>query len=202
MIEIHNIEELMKENYPPEVIEKLLMDVLVLSMKVKDDYPDYRTWYQTIQIPGIYNGTRNIIIAHIKDRIVGFISLKKTSEEKKICTFYVEKNFRRNKIGMLLAAKAVEYLEEDKPLITIPLDKLNEFAHIAAKYDWQISDIKENLYRLNNPEVIVNGELKQENLSLEKRKSLKKTYKLYKFIRLKTILSTKFVERKNKIQLG
>lgn len=202
MIEIHNIEELMKENYPPEVIEKLLMDVLVLSMKVKDDYPDYRTWYQTIQIPGIYNGTRNIIIAHIKDRIVGFISLKKTSEEKKICTFYVEKNFRRNKIGMLLAAEAVEYLEEDKPLITIPLDKLNEFAHIAAKYDWQISDIKENLYRLNNPEVIVNGELKQENLSLEKRKSLKKTYKLYKFIRLKTILSTKFVERKNKIQLG
>lgn len=202
MIEIHNIEELMKENYPPEVIEKLLMDVLVLSMKVKDDYPDYRTWYQTIQIPGIYNGTRNIIIAHIKDRIVGFISLKKTSEEKKICTFYVEKNFQRNKIGMLLAAKAVEYLEEDKPLITIPLDKLNEFAHIAAKYDWQISDIKENLYRLNNPEVIVNGELKQENLSLEKRKSLKKTYKLYKFIRLKTILSTKFVERKNKIQLG
>ncbi len=201
MIEIHNIEELMKENYPPEVIEKLLMDVLVLSMKVKDDYPDYRTWYQTIQIPGIYNGTRNIIIAHIKERIVGFISLKKTSEEKKICTFYVEKNFRRNKIGMLLAAKAVEYLEEDKPLITIPLDKLNEFAHIAAKYDWQISDIKENLYRLNNPEVIVNGELKQENLSLEKRKSLKKTYKLYKFIRLKTILSTKFVERKNKIQL-
>lgn len=202
MIEIHNIEELMKENYPPEVIEKLLMDVLVLSMKVKDDYPDYRTWYQTIQIPGIYNGTRNIIIAHIKDRIVGFISLKKTSEEKKICTFYVEKNFRRNKIGMLLAAEAVEYLEEDKPLITIPLDKLNEFAHIAAKYDWQISDIRENLYRLNNPEVIVNGELKQENLSLEKRKSLKKTYKLYKFIRLKTILSTKFVERKNKIQLG
>lgn len=201
MIEIHNIEELIKENYPPEVIEKLLMDVLVLSMKVKDDYPDYRTWYQTIQIPGIYNGTRNIIIAHIKERIVGFISLKKTSEEKKICTFYVEKNFRRNKIGMLLAAKAVEYLEEDKPLITIPLDKLNEFAHIAAKYDWQISDIKENLYRLNNPEVIVNGELKQENLSLEKRKSLKKTYKLYKFIRLKTILSTKFVERKNKIQL-
>lgn len=90
----------------------------------------------------------------------------------------------------------MEYLEEDKPLITIPLDKLNEFAHIAAKYDWQISDIKENLYRLNNPEVIVNGELKQENLSLEKRKSLKKTYKLYKFIRLKTILSTKFVERK------
>lgn len=202
MIEIHNIEELIKENYPPEVIEKLLMDVLVLSMKVKDDYPDYRNWYQTIQIPGIYNGTRNIIIAHIKERIVGFISLKKTSEEKKICTFYVEKNFRRNKIGMLLAAKAVEYLEEDKPLITIPLDKLNEFAHIAAKYDWQISDIKENLYRLNNPEVIVNGELKQENLSLEKRKSLKKTYKLYKFIRLKTILSTKFVERKNKIQLG
>lgn len=81
-IEIHDIQELLNEQYPIEVIKKMLNDVLLLSMKVKDDYPDYRNWYQTIQVPGIYDGTRNIIIAHIKDRIVGFVSLKKTAEEK------------------------------------------------------------------------------------------------------------------------
>ena len=56
-IEIHNIDELIKENYPLEFIQKLLNDVLVLSMQVKNDYPDYKTWYQTIQVPGIYDGT-------------------------------------------------------------------------------------------------------------------------------------------------
>lgn len=111
-IEIHNIEDLIKEQYPLEFIQKLLNDVLILSMQVKNDYPDYRNWYQTIQVPGIYDGTRNIIIAHIADRIVGFVSLKKTQEEKKICTFYVEKSFRRNQIGTLLATKAVEITNE------------------------------------------------------------------------------------------
>ena len=90
------ISNIIKEQYPIQYIQKLLNDVLILSMQVKDDYPNYRNWYQTVQVPGIYDGSRNIIIAHISDRIVGFVSLKKTTEEKKICTFYVEKSFQRN----------------------------------------------------------------------------------------------------------
>ena len=80
-IEVHDIQELISQNYPIEYIRKLLNDVLILSMEVKDDYPDYRQWFQTVQIPGIYNGTRNIIIAHLNDKIVGFVSLKKTEEK-------------------------------------------------------------------------------------------------------------------------
>lgn len=125
-IEIHDIQELLKQGYSVEYINKILNKILILSMQVKDDYPDYRQWFQTVQIPGIYDGTRNIIVAHINDKIVGFVSLKKT-DEKKICTFYVEKNYRKNKIGALLAEKAINYLEEEKPLITIPMDKLHEF---------------------------------------------------------------------------
>lgn len=184
-IEVHDIQELISQNYPIEYIRKLLNDVLILSMEVKDDYPDYRQWFQTVQIPGIYNGTRNIIIAHLNDKIVGFVSLKKT-EEKKICTFYVEKNFRRNKIGALLAEKAIAYLEEEKPLITIPMDKLHEFTKIAVKYNWEVSEIKENLYRATTPEVIVNGtiDLKSSQFNQEE-KSLKKIYRIYKFTNLK-----------------
>lgn len=189
-IEIHNLEELIQQNYPMEVIKKLLDDVLLLSMQVKNDYPDYRNWYQTIQVPGLYDGTRNIIIAHIKDKIVGFVSLKKTHDEKKICTFYVEKSFRRNHIGTLLAEKAVDYLEEEKPLITIPMDKLHEFVKIAEKYGWEISEIKENLYRTTTPEVIVNGELLEKNTQNSAEKSLKKTYKIYKIKTIKETIKT------------
>ena len=188
-IEIHNIDELIKENYPIEIIQKLLQDVLVLSMQVKNDYPDYKNWYQTIQVPGIYDGTRNIIIAHIGERIVGFVSLKKTPEEKKICTFYVEKTFRRNQIGSLLATKAVEYLEEDKPLITIPMDKLHEFTKIAEKYGWEISDIKENLYRTTTPEVIVNGSIHDLSTNKAPEKNLKKVYRIYKITKIKNYIT-------------
>ncbi len=184
-IEIHSIEELIRQNYPIEVIEKLIKDVLILSLQVKDDYPEYKQWYETVQVPGIYDGTRNIIIAHIGERIVGFVSLKKISTEKKICTFYVAKTFRRNQIGSLLAQKAVDYLEEDKPLITIPMDKLGEFTRIADRYNWQVTEIKENLYRTTTPEVIVNGMITSPNESLEIEKSLKKVYRVYKIEKLK-----------------
>lgn len=179
-IEIHNLDELIRQNYPKEVVENLIYQVLALSIQVKTDYPEYKSWFLTTQVPGIYDGTRNIIIAHIKDRIVGFVSLKKTPEEKKICTFYVEKNFRKNKIGTILVEKAIEYLETEKPLITIPLNKLNEFTKIGEKYNWEISDIKENLYRLNNPEVIVNGFLEEKNKIIIPSKNLKKTWQIYK----------------------
>lgn len=184
-IEIHDIQELLKQGYSVEYINKILNKILILSMQVKDDYPDYRQWFQTVQIPGIYDGTRNIIVAHINDKIVGFVSLKKT-DEKKICTFYVEKNYRKNKIGALLAKKAINYLEEEKPLITIPMDKLHEFIKIASKYNWEVTEIKENLYRTTTPEVIVNGSINSTQTILQdNEKTLKKVYRIYKMITLK-----------------
>lgn len=179
-IEIHDISELINQGYPLEMLQKILNDILVLSMQVKKDYPDYKNWFINTQIPGVYDGTRNIIVAHIKDRIVGFVSLKKTPSEKKICTFYVEKNYRRNKIGTILVEKAIEYLEETKPLITIPMNKLNEFIKIGNRFDWEITDIKENLYRTTTPEVIVNGILEEKNGIALPSKSIEKVYRIYK----------------------
>lgn len=187
-IEIHNIQELIKQGYPHEVIKSLLNQVLELSLLVKQDYPDYKNWYTNTQIPGIYDNTRNIIIAHINDRIVGFVSLKKTSAEKKICTFYVEKNFRKNKIGTILVEKAIEYLEESQPLITIPMDKLNDFIKISNRYNWQVTDIKENLYRATTPEVIVNGRKEIEVQKIEIPKQISKVYRIYKIEVLKNFL--------------
>jgi len=184
-IEIHDLHELINQNYPIEVVKKIINEVLTISMLVKNDYPDYKEWFINTQVPGLYDNSRNIIVAHINDRIVGFVSLKKTSKEKKICTFYVEKRFRRNQIGTILVEKAIEYLEEEKPLITIPMNKLNEFIRIANKYNWEITDIKENLYRTTTPEVIVNGYLQQESKIKDESKSLEKTYRIYKINKLK-----------------
>lgn len=196
-IEIHDIQELIKEQYPQEVIESLIQQVLEYSLLVKNDYEGYKSWYITKQIPGIYDNTRNIIIAHIKDKIVGFVSLKKTPEEKKICTFYVEKSFRKNKIGTILVEKAIDYLEEEKPLITIPMNKLQEFTKIGEKYNWEITDIRENLYRTTYPEVIVNGDL-EKCLTTDKviEKSLKKTIKIYRICCLKQQVYTCFKLKK------
>lgn len=186
-IEIHDLQELINQHYPLEEVKSLIDQVLELSMLVKTDYPDYKSWFLETQVPGIFDHTRNIIIAHIGKRIVGFVSLKKTCEEKKICTFYIERNFRKNKIGSILVEKAIEYLETDKPLITIPLNKLYEFTRIGERFDWQITDIQENLYRVGTAEVIVNGFEQEKTGLLVPSKSLKKTWHIYKIERIRQI---------------
>ncbi len=188
-IQIEDLNELIKKGYPKEYIDKLLNTILILSLQVKEDYPDYKTWYQEKQVPGIYDGTRNIIIAHYNERVLGFASLKKTNSEKKICTFYVEKSFRKNQIGTMLMEKAVTYLEEERPLITIPLNKLNDFIKLANKYNWKITDIKENLYRTTTPEVIVNGSLAEIEEIKKTQPSFSKVYRLYKFRLFKSFLN-------------
>lgn len=199
-IEIHDLQELIHQNYPQEMVEKLIQQVLILSLKVKKDYPDYKSWFLTTQVPGLYDNTRNIIIAHIKDKIVGFISLKKTKEEKKICTFYVEKSFRRNKIGTILVERAINYLEDEKPLITIPFNKLNEFTRIGEKLSWEITDIRENMYRADIPEVIVNGNASETSSNIvlpDSNKSLKKIYRKYRIERLKMLIIKSKIEIKS-----
>lgn len=199
-IEIHDLQELIHQNYPQEMVEKLIQQVLILSLKVKKDYPDYKSWFLTTQVPGLYDNTRNIIIAHIKDKIVGFISLKKTKEEKKICTFYVEKSFRRNKIGTILVERAINYLEDEKPLITIPFNKLNEFTRIGEKLSWEITDIRENMYRADIPEVIVNGNTSETSSNIvlpDSNKSLKKIYRKYRIERLKMLIIKSKIEIKS-----
>lgn len=188
-IQIQSLEELIKSNYPQQEIEKLLNNILILSLNVKNDYPDYKEWFLNTQVPGLYDNTRNIIVAHIDFKIVGFISLKKTQLEKKICTFYVEKSFQKNKIGTLLVEAAFEYLEDTKPLITMPIDHLKDFIKMSEKYNWEITDIKENLYRMNNPEIILNGVILEKEKEILIPKSLKKVYRIYKFQLLKNIFN-------------
>ena len=194
-IEIIDLNGLIKKGYPYEVIKKLIDEVLYISMQVKYDYPDYKNWFLTKQVSGLYDNTRNIIVAHIDGKLVGFTSLKKTDNERKICTFYVEKRFRKNQIGSKLVEKSIQYLETEQPLITIPMDKLNDFIRIGNKYNWKVTDIIENLYRVNNPEVIVNGELIETNLSTESvNKTLSKVYRDYRFITIKESIKL-FVNR-------
>ena len=164
-------------------------------MQVKTDYPDYKSWFLAKQVSGLYDNTRNIIVAHIDGKLVGFTSLKKTEDERKICTFYVEKRFRKNQIGSRLVEKSIEFLDTEQPLITIPMDKLKEFVRIGNKYNWKVTDIIENLYRINNPEVIVNGELIETNLSTETvNKTLSKVYRDYRFITMKESIK-QFINR-------
>jgi hypothetical protein len=198
-IEIDDLNSLIKKGYPAEYIKKIIDDVLNISIMIRGEYPDYKGWFLDKQVPGIYDGSRNIIVAHINDRVVGFANLKKDETEKKICTLYIAPSFRKNKIGDILVEQAMSWLECENPLITIPTSKLGGYIRIAHKYNWIVTDIKDGLYRINDPEVILNGalvEVSNENTKdvKSKTKSLKNIWFFYNLSRFKRMMLFKKYE--------
>ena len=82
--------------------------------------------------------------------------LKKHKEEKKICTLYIEKNFRNKKIGSQMIKKSFEYLGTNKPCITIPEEEYLNFKPLLDKYNFIETKKIKNYYRKNKIEYFYN----------------------------------------------
>lgn len=167
-IEYISIKNLIKDKYPIEYISSLLNQVLNITLPTKKDYPDYEFWFWDKQVAGIYDGNRDIIIALFNNKLVGISSIKRDKNEDKICTLYVENNFRKNKIGIDLVEKSIELLDNTRPLLTMPLNKINQYKKIINKYNWILTDSIDDYYKKNTTELIFNGELKGEAINLNK----------------------------------
>ena len=84
------------------------------------------------------------------------LETQKYKEEKKICTLYIERNFRNKKIGSQMIKKSFEYLETNKPLITIPEEEYLNFKPLLEKYNFIETKKIKNYYRKNKIEYFYN----------------------------------------------
>ena len=96
--------------------------------------------------------------------ILGLIILKKTHCEKKICTLKVDERYQRKGIGSALILKAFDFLETDKPLITVPEEYENVFSKILNKLGFKKTAEIHGLYRVDKIEYIYNGDLNDANI--------------------------------------
>lgn len=154
------LSELIKQNYPKEIIGKLIAEILKTTLPAKKDYPDYEKWFLEKHIPGCYQGTRDTIIAIKKGTIVGIANLKNDTEQK-ICTLYIKPGFRRKKEGINLVEQTFEFLNTNKPIITMPITKIKQFYSIIEKYDWNLTESIDDCYKENTTELIFNDPKKE-----------------------------------------
>ena len=124
------------------------------------DYPKYFEWYWSKNIPRVFNGTGEIVVCIIDDNIAGIASLKKINTEKKICTFFVVKEYRGQHVATKMLEYIFEYLGTSKPLITITDYKVLSFVPIIKKYNWKLTQITSKGYYDNaSCEFVYNGRL-------------------------------------------
>lgn len=126
----------------------------------RNDYPNFDWWYFEKVFPDMLEDTsrRRMFVAvpsHEKDTIAGFIILKDTENEKKICTLYVFDGFRSCGLGTQLIAKAISVLCTTKPLITVSSRHVAEYEPLFFKFgflpyknypDYYVSGVTEISY--------------------------------------------------------
>lgn len=91
------------------------------------------------------------------NRFAGAMILKKTRDEKKICTLYVHGNFRRRGIGTAFMDIAREKLDDQYPVITISELREAEFAPFLQQFGFKLYDRYNGYYRSGVSELSYNG---------------------------------------------
>jgi hypothetical protein len=105
-------------------------------------------------VPEILNDKRDFIFESRNDKIVGLSLIK--YEEKKLCTLKVFEEYQNKGYGLKLFEKSFEALGTDKPFLTVSEEKYIEFKRVFKYYDFNLTDIKQGLYRNNKLEYFFN----------------------------------------------
>lgn len=147
-MDILKLSELIDDDF-----SKMVNEIYLLTDFNKMQYPNYYQWYYGKNIPRHFDGTGETIFLREKDKILGLSILKKTMEESKICTLLISKSYRRKGLSHPILEASFEFLDTDKPVITIPEKRLGEFSKIIETYGWEESLITDEY---NSREVIFN----------------------------------------------
>lgn len=125
-------------------------------LDLQEYYPNFKYWFFYKVHEDLNIGKRKIILKQSRGQVIAVAILKKSYEEKKICTFRVSKTEQRNGIGQELMQESLEWLECDNPLITVNEENAMEFEHFLKKFNFQKTYESLSLYRPGKKEIIYN----------------------------------------------
>ena len=125
--------------------------ILHLLQPTKQYYPKLNKWYREVFLVGLMQKERAYIIAKDDGKLVGCALLKKTPNEKKICSLYVQSDYRRRGIGEQMLKMALSELGKS-PEMSISQKNIHFFQPLLERYGFQLSYKKRGEYTPNNTE--------------------------------------------------
>lgn len=143
--------------------------VFAFIRKVSKEYPRFQEWFDNLfAFDGRLRSDREIIICEKLGKIAGIAILKKTAEEQKICTLRVAKEHQFHGIGKALMELSFEWLENEKPLITLHKSKMRQFHSLFDYYGFALEQKKTNYYNIFCTEFVYNGVLPDKKIIISK----------------------------------
>ena len=129
------------------------------------DYPDFDLWLDKI-LSQLDTDIRSIVICKSasNDEILGVSILKKSSVENKICTLRVANKCQRMHIGSRLMEISLRILEDEKPLITVSEDHIDEFSNLLRHFGFIYKNKVKSLYIQGKYEYFYNKPFEHQNI--------------------------------------
>jgi hypothetical protein len=91
---------------------------------------------------------------------LGVAIVKRSIEEQKLCTLWVNKSMRGNGVAGSLVESAFRWLGTSWPLFTIPEERMDEFRGLLNRWDYSIAQREFGMYRPRKIEYVFNGRVK------------------------------------------
>lgn len=124
--------------YGSSIKDELFKIFLKLDLK----YSNFSEWFDKIYNECDLGITtlveRNIVIFIQENSVAAIMILKKTNEEKKVCTLVVLPDFRNKGLSYKLFQYSFDILGTNKPHFTVSDSVLPSFEKIIKKFDFKI----------------------------------------------------------------
>jgi hypothetical protein len=126
---------------------------------LEDAYPGFKGWYNSKVIPGLTNGTRQILAEYHGDQPVALVIAKRSTTERKLCTIWVDENERGSRASQALIGSAVKWLDCNRPLVTAT-ESAREMLHSTfRRFGFKETGRKFGMYSLESAEYFYNSKL-------------------------------------------
>jgi GNAT superfamily N-acetyltransferase len=160
------------QNEAPRIPEIYLPWEKIYAAKLELLYPGFADWLAYAVAPGLRTGGRRLFV-HDEAGQFGLVIAKRSANEHKLCTVYTDQRSRGKGVASRLMSKAIDWLGNEKPLITISEDRLVEFEPLINKFDFSLTQVVHSYYRLNTREFVFNGRLPSiPNFTLKSREQI------------------------------
>lgn len=137
-----------------------------LTASVDVYYPEFQNWFWNKVVPTVITGDSEIIVAEEHDQMVGVI-MTKGGDDPKIRCLRVREDYANRGIGIHLLDKGLKAVNSDKPIITVPEERIHDLSRILVnRFSFDLLRVEKGLYRPGKLEYQFNGKDDQKIKSL------------------------------------
>lgn len=150
--------EIIDKSSPLSLVDRVFVRLRILLKDLYLEYPFFEQWLIKVQRELINSDQRCILICSENNTldIIGLAILKRTEQERKICTLRVLDGYKRKHIGTILLRNSLLVLHDNYPLITVSGTRMKEYSPFLKKFGFKIMDKVKSIYKRGSYEYFFN----------------------------------------------